>query len=316
VTGDGERAARQEDGVAALTAAPPRGTAGSSSRNAAVAALLREAADLLDQQRANPFRARAYRAAAETVAGLDEDVEDLVAREGLDGLLALPGVGSGIAAAIHEILKSGRWAQLERLRGTLDPEALFRSIPGIGPALARRIHEALQIDTLEALEFAAHDGTLAGVPGIGPRRAALVRAALAGMLGRRTRDGDRHLSEPPVALMLEVDEEYRRKAEAGRLTRIAPRRFNPTGEAWLPILHTEREGWHFTALYSNTARAHELGRTRDWVVLYFRADHSREGQRTVVTEARGVLAGRRVVRGREGECHAHHGPATPRPGGA
>jgi hypothetical protein len=30
-----------------------------------------------------------------------------------------------------------------------------------------------------------------------------------------------------------------------------------------------RGAWHFTALFSNTARAHELRRTRDWVVLYF-----------------------------------------------
>jgi putative hydrolase len=149
--------------------------------------MLREGAELLDQQRANPFRARAYRAAADTVAGLEEDVGAIVAREGLDGLLALPGVGSGIAAAIHEILTTGHWAQLERLRGTLDPEALFRSIPGVGPALARRIHETLQVDTLEALELAAHDGRLAGVPGIGPRRAALVRATLAGSTGGRRR---------------------------------------------------------------------------------------------------------------------------------
>jgi putative hydrolase len=216
--------------------------------------MLREGAELLDQQRANPCRARAYRAAADTVAGLEEDVGAIVAREGLDGLLALPGVGSGIAAAIHEILTTGHWAQLERLRGTLDPEALFRSIPGVGPALARRIHETLQVDTLEALELAAHDGRLAGVPGIGPRRAALVRATLAGMLGRRSRGVDRRLAEPPVSVLLEVDEEYRRKAAAGRLARIAPHRFNPSGEAWLPVLHTERGGWHFTAL-TRTPRA-------------------------------------------------------------
>jgi DNA polymerase (family X) len=37
-------------------------------------------------------------------------------------------------------------------------------------------------------------------------------------------------------------------------------------------------------------------------VLYFHADHGGEGQRTVVTETRGTLAGRRVVRGREAEC--------------
>jgi putative hydrolase len=87
---------------------------------------------------------------------------------------------------------------------------------------------------------------------------------------------------------------------------IAPRRFNPSNEAWLPILHTERDGWHFTALFSNTGRAHDLGRTRDWVVIYFYNDQHEEGQHTVVTETRGSLIGMRVVRGREAECRKFH----------
>lgn len=81
---------------------------------------------------------------------------------------------------------------------------------------------------------------------------------------------------------------------------IAPRRFNPDKKAWLPILHTERGPWSFTALFSNTARAHQLGTTDDWVVIYFERD-GREGQCTVVTERPGPRAGRRVVRGREDE---------------
>jgi DNA polymerase (family X) len=53
------------------------------------------------------------------------------------------------------------------------------------------------------------------------------------------------------------------------------------------------------ALCSNTALAHRLGRTRDWVVIYYYDGDHREGQCTVVTETRGALAGERVVRGRE-----------------
>jgi hypothetical protein len=55
----------------------------------------------------------------------------------------------------------------------------------------------------------------------------------------------------------------------------------------------------FTALFSNTARPHELRKVRDWVVIYFHSDSGGEAQRTVVTEP---LAGQRVVRGREREC--------------
>ena len=58
----------------------------------------------------------------------------------------------------------------------------------------------------------------------------------------------------------------------------------------------------FTALFSSTARAHEPGRTDDWVVLYYHTDHDAERQCTVVTETHGRMEGLRVVRGREVEC--------------
>ncbi|MFZ2652511.1 MAG: DNA-binding protein, partial [Burkholderiaceae bacterium] len=134
-------------------------------------------------------------------------------------------------------------------------------------------------------------------------------AALTQMLDRRRALNRRApvaaaQQEPGVDWLLDVDREYRAGAEAGTLSKIAPRRFNPSGEAWLPVLHTQRGAWHFTALFSNTARAHQLGRVRDWVVLYGEDKEHGERQYTVVTAALGPLAGRRVVRGREAECRA------------
>jgi putative hydrolase len=278
-----------------------------TSTNHQIATRLREAADLLEQQAANPFRVGAYRRAAETVAGLDEALQTLFERGGVDALVALPHIGNGIATAIEEMLRTGRWGQLERLRGALDPEHLFRAVPGIGPALARRMHETLHIDTLEALEAAAHDGRLETVPGVGARRAAAIRATLESMLRRVPRRyRDQGPAHPGIGIILEVDAEYRARAASDDLPTIAPRRFNPEGRSWLPILHTERDGWHFTALFSNTARAHELGRTSDWVVVYHYDDHHQEGQATVVTETRGALLGKRVVRGHEAECRAFY----------
>jgi putative hydrolase len=282
-----------------------------SATNQIIGDRLREAADLLEQQRANPFRVRAYRDAAATVAHLTTELGEIHERDGLEGLEALPGIGPRIAAAIAEMLRTGRWSQLDRLRGGSDPERLFRAIPGVGPALAQRLHELLHVETLEALEVAAHDGRLDQVPGVGPRRAAALRAALGGMLGRTRLRPREPAEEPPVEVLLDVDREYRQAAAAGRLPRIAPRRFNPTGEAWLPVLHTERDRWHLTAVFSNTARAHQLAKTRDWVVLYFHTDHHPEGQRTVVTETSGSLAGQRVVRGREAECQRSQGTPSP-----
>jgi ribosomal protein S13 len=272
--------------------------------NQAIAEKLLELADLLEQQNANPFRVSAYRRAAQTVSAHPEELAGLAEREGSAGLDRMPGIGPSTSRAILEMLRTGRWMQLERLRGSLDPEQVFQSIPGVGPKLAKRIHDTLEIETLSELEQAAHDGRLEQVPGVGPRRARMVAAALAHMLQRRPAYPSALAAEPGVEALLDVDREYREKAAAGELRKIAPKRFNPEGEAWLPILHAQRGDWEFTALFSNTARAHNLGKTDDWVVLYFHSDHGPEGQRTVVTETSGPLAGSRVVRGREAECRA------------
>ena len=225
-----------------------------------------------------------------------------------DGLVSLTGIGTGIAAAIQELLGTGGWVQMERLRGTLDPAKLFRTVPGIGSILAEQIHDSLHIDTLEGLEAAAYDGRLEGVPGLGVRRVTAIRNALSQLLGRTRRPARPPAGiEPDITVLLAVDREYREKAEQGALPLIAPRRFNPDGRASLPVLHTERGDWHFTLMYSNTARAHELKRTRDWVVVYFYDNQHDEGQCTVVTETRGALTGLRVVRGRETACRECYG---------
>jgi hypothetical protein len=283
----------------------PRADPAALAQNLAIAAKLEEYAALLGQQDANPFRVRAYEQAAKVVAALDRPVGQILAEDGREGLIALPAVGEAIAGAIAQLATTGRWPQLERLRGTLEPEGLFRTLPGVGRKLARSLAEDLQLDSLEALEMALHDGSLDRAKGWGRKRLAAVRASIAERLGRaRLRFRGEPAARPDVGLILDVDRQYRREAQDGALKRIAPKRFNPRGEPWLPILHTERGPWRFTALYSNTARAHQLGRARDWVVVYHHTNSSPEGQCTVVTETRGPMAGRRVVRGREAECLA------------
>ena len=274
--------------------------------NEQVSERLREVASLLEQQGANPFRVNAYRQAARVILGLKDEVGNIFDKAGAEGLISVPGIGKSIASAIEEMETMGRWGLLERLRGVSTPESLFQAIPGVGPELARHINDELHIDSLEALELAAHDGRLERIPGIGSRRLAMIRASLTQMLARRTTHRRPVMHGPPVEMLLSVDQAYRNRAATDDLQKIAPRRFNPSGEAWLPILHTERDRWHFTVLFSNTARAHELERIFDWVVLYFHTDNEPEGQSTVVTETKGALEGRRVVRGREAECRSYY----------
>src|SRR5271166_1466470 len=196
--------------------------------------------DILELQNEDGFRVAAYRRAARTLMELDRPVDEIVRSRGREGLMELPGIGRGIGAAIVEIVQTGSWSQLDRLCGTLEPEKLFRTIPGIGAALAAEIHDELHIDTLEQLEQAAHDGRLERLHGVGTRRAFAIKGALSERLGHRRFKEHRSATSPPIGLLLDVDREYLTKATAGSLRKIAPRRFNPQGEAWLPVLHTRR----------------------------------------------------------------------------
>ncbi len=277
--------------------------------NHEVATRLRKIAELLSAQQANHFRVNAYRHAADTLDNLGQNIADLMQAKGIKGLVALPGIGEGIARSIYEYIATGRMSRLDNLRGATDPVALFRSIPTIGKALAERIHDQLHVDSLESLENAVRGGQLDRVESLGNKRREAIETWLKTHLddqrrplGTVSRSGD----EPSIKLILQVDNEYRQKVSAGKLPRITPKRFNPENRAWLPILHTTHDHWHFTALYSNTARAHQLRRTADWIVIYFYDDHHREGQHTVVTETHGNLQGRRVVRGRETECEQYY----------
>ncbi len=278
--------------------------------NQEIADVLERVADLLEAQDANRYRVNAYRRAAGTIRGHPRALVDVLREGGVEALDALPTIGPTIASHVAELAHRGTLTLLDRLEGEVSPERLLATVAGIGPELAGRLHQELGIETLEDLEAAAHDGRLASVRGFGPRRVRAVREQLASVLARSARrralrgelvrEGAA-APRPGVATLLAVDADYRERAAAGRLRRIAPRRFNPQGSAWLPILHTERDGWHFTALFSNTARAHQLGRTDDWVVLFYERNGD-AGQCTVVTESHGPLTGRRVVRGRENEC--------------
>lgn len=313
-----------------IQAAPNREPA----TNDEIARALRETAVLLEQQGANVFRVRAYRHAAETIDRSLRPIAELYDEQGVTGLTQLAGIGRSLGHAIATFLETGHWALRERLLGAHEVEHLFATVANIGSQLSARIHDVLGIETLPELFAAACDGRLSQVPGMGPKRCQAVRETLASRLSGRqvplartperapwrasapaTEDAPadalvqstKHAcsstsDDVPVEVLLDIDREYRERARAGQLPRITPHKFNPTREAWLPVLHTERDGRHFTALFSNSARAHELGLHHDWVVIYL-DDGDAHGRWTVITAAFGPKQGQRLVRGRENSAH-------------
>jgi hypothetical protein len=284
--------------------------------NHAVAEMLRETGELLESQGANPFRARAYRHAGDVIDSLTTPVETLIATHGIEGLQKLPGIGASLSKSVEKLVRTGRLTLLDRLRGEAEPVSLLATIGGIGPVLARRLRDEAGISTLPELERALSSGRLSEIRGFGEKRVRMVRESLSGRLRlegheplqpERLRREERVArdTQPSVEVLLDIDREYRERARKGELLRITPKRFNPTKEAWLPVLHTERDGQHYTALFSNTARAHTLGVTRDWVVIY-RDEREGDGQWTVITSEYGSLHGRRLIRGREPECRDYY----------
>jgi hypothetical protein len=272
--------------------------------------MFEQVAQLLEQQGASPHRVRAWRDGAQGVREHDREMSDVFRDHGRVGLEAVPHIGPRLSATIIELIRTGRCGALDQLRG--HPIRTLERLPGLGPVLAERVHRELGIETLEQLEVAVHDGRLARVDGFGPRRIAALRDLLQSRLSRtRARTADE--PRPSVELLLDIDRRYRLAARAGALPKITPRRFNPDRKAWLPVMHVDRDGWSFTALFSNTALAHQLGRTDDWVVLYYHQPHRPDASATVVTEWRGPLRGQRVVRGHERECEWFYADARASP---
>ena len=280
--------------------------------NHEIAGVLDHIAELLDAQGANIHRVRAYRNGAKSVRDANHPLAEDVRSGHPENIQELPGIGEGLGRVITTYVTTGRSNLLDHLMGEVDPEDLFMQAPGIGKTLAARIAEEMDIHTLEELERASHDGRLQTIEGFGEKRVHSVRVSLAGMLSRggqyRSQRGapeSRERERPDVGTLLVIDAEYRWKAERGELHKIAPRRFNPEGKVWLPILNTQRDGWDFTVLYSNTERAHRLEKTHDWVVIYYERDRH-EDQATVVTQQNEPMKGKRVVRGREVECKQYY----------
>lgn len=275
--------------------------------NAQVAEMLREHAQLLQRQGESNYRVAAYRRAAATVARRAEPLAHLYERAGLAGLEKLPGIGKSLGRKIAEFLRLGRSRSLERLRRRHAAGDLLTTLPGVGRGLAQRLRQRLGSDSLEAVFRAARDGRLTRIDGFGRKRVQAIRESLAARLpdDKGADSTASKLAEPAVAELLWLDEQYRALAAEGRLPRARPRQFNPTAVAWLPVWRTERSDRRYSVHFANSARSHQLGAVYDWVVIVCETK-AWQGQWTVVTQARGPLAGRRVVRGRERECIAHY----------
>ena len=134
--------------------------------NIEIARVLRETADLLEIQAANPFRIRAYRNAVRTIEAQTVPMRKLV-EEGAN-LTELPAIGKGMAENIEEIIRTGVLGVLSELSEQI-PEGLIDlvKLPGLGSKKARKLWEELGIESIEDLEKAAAEGRISELVGFG-----------------------------------------------------------------------------------------------------------------------------------------------------
>lgn len=137
--------------------------------NAAIAAVFKEMAELLEFRGENPFRIRAYENGARAVQNADESIAEIAADPDRD-LADLTGIGKTLAEKIHTLLESGTLPQLEQLRDQV-PEIVLQiaRIPGLGAKKAVRLRDELDINSLQELETACRQGQVAALKGFGKK---------------------------------------------------------------------------------------------------------------------------------------------------
>jgi DNA polymerase (family 10) len=136
--------------------------------NITIARLLDETAALLEIDAADPFRIRSYRRAAEAVEQQTTQLETLAADP--KQLLAIAGIGKGMAANIVDLVSTGTMPLREELLTKYKPSMLeLLRLPGMGPKTVALIWSALQVADIDALEEAAKAGHLNKLPRMGEK---------------------------------------------------------------------------------------------------------------------------------------------------
>ncbi|HEX7380312.1 MAG TPA: DNA polymerase/3'-5' exonuclease PolX [Pirellulales bacterium] len=146
--------------------------------NAQIAIVLDEIADLLEIDNANPFRVRAYRNAARAVRDLTESVENLLGDETRQ-LTEIAGIGKDLAEKIATLCQTGSLPFHQELLAQIPASVLtLMRVPGVGPKKAALLHRELHVNTLDELRAACTDNRVQKLKGFGAKTEQTILAGL------------------------------------------------------------------------------------------------------------------------------------------
>lgn len=145
--------------------------------NQQIATIFRSIGERLAAQRANPYRVRAYRKAADAIEALEEDIAAVASRQALEDI---DGIGRDLSDKIEEFLRTGTIQAYEALRTPLpDPVKAWAELPGLSESLVAYLYSRLCITTLTDLEQLVRSHLLRTVPGFSGSEERLMKAITA-----------------------------------------------------------------------------------------------------------------------------------------
>jgi DNA polymerase (family 10) len=144
--------------------------------NDQIASKLREVSQLMQLAGENRFKVIAFDKAAQTIEGLQEDINEYIQNKNLTDI---KGVGKSIAEDIYTLEETGKMPVLESFKEKV-PEGLIRwlNISGLGPKNAYKIHKELGISTIEELKEKIEDGSVASLSGLGEKSAQKIKKSI------------------------------------------------------------------------------------------------------------------------------------------
>lgn len=118
-----------------------------------------------NEMKREPFKPRAYQLASETVEALGAEIEEVWRRDGIKGLLQLPGIGKGMADKIDEYLRTGHIKIYDAFKADfpVDIWSLSR-VEGLGPRHIEQFYREAGVRNLEDLKAAVTAGKISGLP--------------------------------------------------------------------------------------------------------------------------------------------------------
>lgn len=178
-----------------------------------VASLLREYAQRTALRGGNPYPAKAYSRAADSLAAIAVPLDVLVAE---DRLTEIPGVGDAIADIITKLHRTGTHPSLEKLRKEIPAGVLeMLAVPGLRPEKVLRLYKDLGITSLAELEAAAKDDRIKKAKGLG---AALQSKILQNLAIAKSGEGRLHLHRAAALLAHAEDSIRKSRPELKRVT--------------------------------------------------------------------------------------------------